>query len=60
MLQTVEAMIDNVIVANFNGEFVCKCLDILVDYCFLQMKPAIHDFDPFSIEDVVISSFRFH
>ncbi|TQQ02077.1 peptidase S24 [Vibrio cholerae] len=55
MLQTVEAMMDNVIVANFNGEFVCECLDSLVDYCFLQMKPAIHDFDTFSI-DVLIQT----
>ncbi|EKF9115049.1 translesion error-prone DNA polymerase V autoproteolytic subunit [Vibrio cholerae] len=59
-----EAMNHDVIVANFNGEFVCKILDIrrrLLLSANEKMQPvAIHDFDNFSLEGVVVSSIRFH
>ncbi|EOW9467049.1 peptidase [Vibrio metoecus] len=55
---------DLLIVANFNGEFVCKILDIrrrLLLSANEKMQPvAIHDFDTFSLEGVVVSSIRFH
>ncbi|MBF4343093.1 S24 family peptidase, partial [Vibrio anguillarum] len=49
---------------NFNGEFVCKIIDIrrrLLLSANEKMQPvAIHDFDTFSLEGVVVSSIRFH
>ncbi|WP_172591171.1 LexA family protein [Shewanella xiamenensis] len=54
----------DVIVANFNGEFVCKILDKtsrLLLSANEQFQPQpIHDYDTFSIEGVVVSSIRFH
>ncbi|MBB1439972.1 translesion error-prone DNA polymerase V autoproteolytic subunit [Shewanella sp. SG41-4] len=54
----------DVIVANFNGEFVCKILDtkrrILLS-SNLQYQPVIiHEYDDFSIEGVVTRSIRCH
>ncbi|MGP1720081.1 LexA family protein [Shewanella frigidimarina] len=54
----------DVIVANFNGEFVCKILDtkrrVLLS-SNQQYKPVtIHDYDSFSIEGVVTRSVRCH
>jgi len=54
----------DIIVANFNGEFVCKLLDIqrrLLISANEKVQPvAINDFDTFSIEGVVIRSIRCH
>lgn len=54
----------DVIVANFNGEFVCKLLDtrrrLLISANDKVMPVAINDFDSFSIEGVVIRSIRCH
>ncbi|WP_300482557.1 S24 family peptidase [Shewanella sp.] len=54
----------DVIVANFNGEFVCKILDKtsrLLLSANEQFQPQpIHDYDTFSIEGVVVSSIRCH
>lgn len=54
----------DVIVANFNGEFVCKIIDKtsrLLLSANEQFQPQpIHDYDTFSIEGVVVSSIRFH
>lgn len=54
----------DVIVANYNGEFVCKIIDktrrlLLSANEQFQPKP-IHDYDTFNIEGVVVSSIRFH
>ncbi len=54
----------DVIVANFNGEFVCKILDkprrqLLSSNENHQPQP-INDYDSFSIEGVVIRSIRCH
>lgn len=54
----------DVIVANFNGEFVCKILDkprrqLLSSNEKHQPQP-INDYDSFSIEGVVIRSIRCH
>jgi len=54
----------DVIVANFNGEFVCKLLDIrrrLLLSANEKIQPVvINDFDTFSIEGVVVRSIRCH
>lgn len=54
----------DVIVANFNGEFVCKILDIhhrLLLSSNQKFHPVtIHEYDDFSIEGVVTRSIRCH
>lgn len=54
----------DVIVANFNGLFVCKIIDIqrrLLLSCNEQYQPVpVHEYDEFSIEGVVIRSIRCH
>jgi DNA polymerase V len=54
----------DVIVANFNGEFVCKIIDMprrmLVSSNDLHMPVSICEHDDFSIEGVVIRSIRCH
>jgi len=54
----------DVIVANFNGEFVCKLLDVrqrMLVSANDKIKPVfINDLDSFSIEGVVIRSIRCH
>ncbi|MGR6841771.1 S24 family peptidase [Aliivibrio wodanis] len=54
----------NVIVANLNGEFVCKLLDtqrrLLVSANESIQPVPINDFDTFSIEGFVIRSIRCH
>lgn len=54
----------DIIVANFNGEFVCKLLDVrqrMLVSANENVKPVyIHDLDSFSIEGVVIRSIRCH
>jgi len=54
----------DIIVANFNGEFVCKLLDIrrrLLISANEKVQPVvINDFDTFSIEGVVVRSIRCH
>ncbi|GIU02467.1 LexA family protein [Shewanella algidipiscicola] len=54
----------DVIVANFNGEFVCKIIDTqrrLLLSCNQQYQPiSIHDHDIFNIEGVVTRSIRCH
>lgn len=54
----------DIIVANFNGEFVCKLLDktrrLLLSANESMQPVAIHDYDCFSIEGVVIRSIRCH
>lgn len=54
----------DVIVANFNGEFVCKLLDMhrrLLLSANEQMQPVpINEHDTFSIEGVVSRSIRCH
>ncbi|MFV0575047.1 MAG: LexA family protein [Vibrio sp.] len=54
----------DVIVASFNGEFVCKILDKthrLLLSANERMQPVpIHDYDTFTIEGVVIRSIRCH
>ncbi|GGB53078.1 DNA polymerase V [Shewanella inventionis] len=54
----------DVIVANFNGEFVCKILDMhrrLLLSSNQKFQPVtIHDHDDFSIEGVVTRSIRCH
>lgn len=54
----------DVIVANLNGEFVCKLLDtqrrLLVSANESIQPVPINDFDTFSIEGVVIRSIRCH
>ncbi|WP_445772906.1 LexA family protein [Shewanella sp.] len=53
-----------VIVANFNGEFVCKILDkhrrLLLSSNDKHQAVQIHDYDEFCIEGVVIRSVRLH
>ncbi|UAL42141.1 translesion error-prone DNA polymerase V autoproteolytic subunit [Shewanella inventionis] len=53
-----------VIVANFNGEFVCKILDkhrkLLLSSNDKHQAVKIHDYDEFCIEGVVIRSVRLH
>jgi DNA polymerase V len=54
----------DVIVANFNGEFVCKIIDMprrmLLSSNELHMPVSIGEHDAFSIEGVVIRSIRCH
>lgn len=54
----------DVIVANFNGLFVCKIIDTqrrLLLSCNEQFQPVtVQEFDDFSIEGVVIRSIRCH
>ncbi|UCX04753.1 LexA family protein [Shewanella sp. HL-SH8] len=54
----------DVIVANFNGEFVCKILDknrrLLLSSNELYQPQAINYYDSFNIEGVVIRSIRCH
>jgi DNA polymerase V len=54
----------DVIVANFNGEFVCKILDtkrrILLSSNQQYQPVIIHEYDDFSIEGVVTRSIRCH
>ncbi len=53
----------DIIVANFNGEFVCKLLDVrrrLLISANDKIQPVlINDIDTFSIEGVVIRSIRY-
>ncbi len=55
---------DDIIVANLNGEFVCKLLDVrqrMLVSANDKIKPVfINDLDSFSIEGVVIRSIRCH
>ncbi|WP_445946489.1 LexA family protein [Shewanella sp.] len=54
----------DVIVANFNGEFVCKILDsqrrLLLSSNHQFQPVTIHEHDEFSIEGVVTRSIRCH
>ncbi|GIU37152.1 DNA polymerase V [Shewanella hafniensis] len=54
----------DVIVANFNGLFVCKLIDTqrrLLLSCNEQYQPVlVHEYDEFSIEGVVTRSIRCH
>jgi len=54
----------DIIVANLNGEFVCKLLDVRLRMLVSandKIKPVfINDLDSFSIEGVVIRSIRCH
>ncbi|MCG9698478.1 translesion error-prone DNA polymerase V autoproteolytic subunit [Shewanella sp. Isolate11] len=54
----------DVIVANFNGEFVCKIIDthrrLLLSSNYQYQPVIIHDYDLFSIEGVVTRSIRCH
>ncbi|QUM88859.1 translesion error-prone DNA polymerase V autoproteolytic subunit [Moritella sp. 36] len=54
----------DIIVANLNGEFVCKLLDVrqrMLVSANDKVKPVfINDLDSFSIEGVVIRSIRCH
>lgn len=54
----------DVIVANFNGLFVCKIIDTqrrLLLSCNEQYQPvSVHEYDEFSIEGVVTRSIRCH
>ncbi|MEL4280693.1 MULTISPECIES: LexA family protein [Shewanella] len=55
---------DDVIVANYNGEFVCKIIDktngILLSANEHYTPQFINEHDTFNIEGVVTSSLRFH
>ncbi|WP_160061051.1 LexA family protein [Psychromonas sp. L1A2] len=60
----VNAKNNDVIVANFNGEFICKILNI-TERLLLSANPqypamTISDSDQFTIEGVVIRSIRCH
>lgn len=54
----------DVVVANLNGEFVCKIIDMknrLLLSANEQIQPvAVFDYDQFSIEGVVVRSIRCH
>ncbi|MCL1126817.1 LexA family protein [Shewanella surugensis] len=54
----------DVVVANYNGEFVCKIIDSnakrLLSANDEHLPIEIHQYDQFSIEGVVISSIRCH
>ena len=54
----------DVIVANLNGEFVCKIIDThsrqLLSSNELHQPVLIHEYDEFSIEGIVIRSIRCH
>lgn len=54
----------DVIVANFNGEFVCKIIDTrsrqLLSSNELHQPIPIHEYDGFSIEGIVTRSIRCH
>lgn len=54
----------DVIVANLNGEFVCKLLDsqrrLLLSANESIQPVTINDFDTFSVEGVVVRSIRCH
>ncbi|MDN3698011.1 MULTISPECIES: S24 family peptidase [Vibrio] len=60
----VTAVDQDVIVANLNGEFVCKLLDtsrrLLVSAKEKIQPVPINDYDTFSIEGVVVRSIRCH
>ncbi|MUK62911.1 translesion error-prone DNA polymerase V autoproteolytic subunit [Aliivibrio fischeri] len=60
----VTAQSNDVIVANFNGEFVCKILDtprrLLVSANEKYQTVPINDYDTFTIEGVVTRSIRCH
>ncbi|MDN3616812.1 translesion error-prone DNA polymerase V autoproteolytic subunit [Vibrio gallaecicus] len=60
----VTATHNDIIVANFNGEFVCKQLDIrrrlLMSANDKVLPVVINDFDNFTVEGVVIRSIRCH
>jgi len=60
----VTAAHNDIIVANFNGEFVCKQLDIrrrlLMSANDKVLPVVINDFDNFTVEGVVIRSIRCH
>ncbi|MGF1712203.1 translesion error-prone DNA polymerase V autoproteolytic subunit [Vibrio kagoshimensis] len=60
----VTATHNDIIVANFNGEFVCKQLDIrrrlLISANDKVLPVVINDFDNFTVEGVVIRSIRCH
>lgn len=55
---------NSIIVANFNGEFVCKRIDtrrgLLLSSNEDYMAISIQDLDSFSVEGVVICSIRCH
>ncbi|MUJ28842.1 LexA family protein [Aliivibrio fischeri] len=55
---------NDVIVANFNGEFVCKILDtqrrLLVSANEKYQTVPINDYDTFTIEGIVTRSIRCH
>ena len=60
----ISAKQNDIIVANFNGEFVCKILDVnqrmLISANENIKDVNINDLDLFSIEGVVIRSIRCH
>ncbi|MGF1764578.1 LexA family protein [Aliivibrio kagoshimensis] len=60
----VNAKSGDVIVANLNGEFVCKLLNteqrLLLSSNSKYQPVAIHEYDNFSIEGVVVRSIRCH
>ncbi|MEC4724306.1 translesion error-prone DNA polymerase V autoproteolytic subunit [Shewanella sp. D64] len=55
---------NDVVVANYNGEFVCKIIDTrsrqLLSSNELHQPIPIHEYDTFSIEEVVTRSIRCH
>lgn len=60
-----EAMLNgDVIVANLNGEFVCKIIDTrsrhLLSSNEQHLPVVIHEYDEFSIEGIVTRSIRCH
>ncbi|MGI2228223.1 LexA family protein [Shewanella frigidimarina] len=60
----VTAQTGDIVVANFNGEFVCKILDlknkVLISSNDKNQPVPIHKCDVFSIEGVVTRSIRCH
>ena len=54
----------DVIVANFNGEFICKILDIHLRLLLSSnqkfLPVTIHEYDDFSIEGIATRSIRCH
>ncbi|EHY9845489.1 MULTISPECIES: LexA family protein [Vibrio] len=60
----VEVKNGDIVVANLNGEFVCKQLDtkrrLLLSANANHQPVSIQEFDSFSLEGVVISSIRCH
>lgn len=55
---------DDVIVGTYNGEFVCKIINVthrlLLSANEKYQSQTIHDYDNFKCEGVVTSSFRLH